>query len=103
MYFSLTYADMNVKNRLPRGVMTPSDTFDAAMKRKSKFKMHSCTVFGSGFEFLGVRKQDVERCELYTHSDYVIQLTSENLFTESQRNIDCKYIFNIKSVICDYN
>ena len=81
---------MGVDGRLPKGVWNNEDTYFGALREHKDHKMHSCMVYANEWKFLGVRREDEEACECYSHPDYLIQVSSDNLFNPSIRNHESK-------------
>ena len=83
---------MLISERLPRGVMSNDVTFHAGIHDEKKYKMHSCTIFSHGLEFVSGVRREGDSCSLYVHTDYTIQVCSERLFVRSVRNSDGKFL-----------
>lgn len=83
---------MGINERLPRGVAPNDATFHAGVHDMKKYKMHSCTIFSYGLDFVSGIRREGDSCSLYSHTDYTIQVCSENLFVRSVRNQEGNFL-----------
>ena len=86
----MSYEELGLADRLPVGVKKHDETFHIAIRDRRDFTMHSSTIFTYGMEFIGDIRSERDDAILFKHTDYIIQVTSENLFTPSRRNMDGK-------------
>ena len=82
----MTYEYQQLENRLPKGVLDNTTTFHAGIHQPKVYPMHSCSIFSNDSEFITNVRGDSEQCDVYLHTDYILQICSTKLFVKSIRN-----------------